>query len=166
MDLSEPDLSLATFVAPGAVIIGRVYLAGGVSIWFGAVLRGDVERIEVGADSNIQDGAILHGDPGEPVIIAERVTVGHRAVIHGARIGAECLIGIGSIILNGASVGAQSIVAAGAVVTRPVPPASLVAGVPARIVRAVSESEIAERTAHALYYRQLAEHYRNQTYKS
>lgn len=161
IDLSQPDLSPAAFVAPGAVVIGRVRLAAGTSIWYGAVLRGDVERIEVGVDSNIQDGAILHGDPGEPVIVGERVTVGHRAVIHGATVQDECLIGIGAIVLGGLIVGSQAIVAAGAVVIASVPAATLVAGVPARVIRPLREEEVAERARHALSYRQLALLYRN-----
>ncbi len=160
-ELTIPDLSEALFVAPGATVIGQVKLSPGVSVWYGAVLRGDVAEILVGEDTNIQDGAILHGDPDCPVILGCRVTVGHRAVIHGTVIEDECLIGIGAIVLNGATVGSQSIVAAGAVVTRPVPPRSLVAGVPARVIRPVTEAEIAERSSHALHYRTLAERYRN-----
>ncbi|MBC8123276.1 MAG: gamma carbonic anhydrase family protein [Gemmatimonadaceae bacterium] len=158
--LTRPDLSLAAFVAPDAVVIGDVRISAGVSIWFGAVVRGDVERIEVGEDTNIQDGAILHGDPDCPVILQERVTVGHRAVIHGATVEARVLIGIGAIILNGAIIGTESIIAAGAVVTRSIPPRSLAAGIPARVLRQVSEAEICERTVHALSYRKLAESYR------
>jgi carbonic anhydrase/acetyltransferase-like protein (isoleucine patch superfamily) len=159
--LGVPDLSLAAFVAPDAVVVGRVAVAGGVSLWYGAILRGDVERIEIGEDTNIQDGAVLHGDPGHPVIVGARVTVGHRAVIHAAVVEDECLIGIGAVVLDGVTVGTQSIVAAGAVVTRTVPPGSLVAGVPARVVRTLEESEKAERRKHALNYRVLAERYRN-----
>ncbi|UFP96593.1 gamma carbonic anhydrase family protein [Gloeobacter morelensis] len=159
--LGTPDLSLAAFVAPDAVVVGRVAVARGVSLWYGAVLRGDVERIEIGEDTNIQDGAVLHGDPGRPVIVGARVTVGHRAVIHAAVVEDECLIGIGAVVLDGVTVGTQSIVAAGAVVTRTVPPGSLVAGVPARVVRTLEEAEKAERRKHALNYRALAEHYRN-----
>jgi carbonic anhydrase/acetyltransferase-like protein (isoleucine patch superfamily) len=160
-ELTIPDLSMATFVAPGAVVIGQVKLSPGVSIWYGAVLRGDVAEILVGEDTNIQDGAILHGDLDCPVIVGCRVTVGHRVVLHGTHIEDECLIGIGAIVLNGATIGTQSIVAAGAVVTRPVPPRSLVAGVPARVIRPVTSAEIAERTSHALQYRALAEKYRS-----
>lgn len=159
-ELSIPDLSLATFVAPGAIVIGQVLLSPGVSIWYGAVLRGDVAAIIIGEKTNIQDGAILHGDLDCPVILGKHVTVGHRAVIHGTVIEDECLIGIGAIVLNGATVGRHSIVAAGAVVTRPVPPCSLVAGVPARVIRPVTSTEIAERTSHALQYCALAEQYR------
>ena len=160
LDLSPPECGAATFVAPGAVLVGQVRLAAGVSVWFGAVLRGDVAPIEVGPDSNIQDGAVLHGDPGCPVIVGARVTVGHRAVLHGVTVEDTCLIGMGAVVLNGATIGSGSVVAAGAVVTRPVAPRTLVAGVPARPVRQLGEDTVAERIAHALAYRQLAERYR------
>ncbi|NJL41135.1 MAG: gamma carbonic anhydrase family protein [Leptolyngbyaceae cyanobacterium RM2_2_4] len=151
-----PDLSQAAFVAPTAAVIGNVEVAAGVSIWFGAVLRGDVERIEVGECTNVQDGAVLHGDPGQPTVLHDYVTVGHRAVIHGAEIEQGCLIGIGAIVLNGVRVGAGSIVGAGSVVTKDVPPRSLVIGVPAKILRPVSEEEAADLIAHARKYEQLA----------
>lgn len=160
-ELTVPDLSVATFIAPGAVLIGQVRLSPGVSVWYGAVLRGDVAEILVGEDTNIQDGAVLHGDPDCPVLLGCRVTVGHRAVIHGTVIEDECLIGIGAIVLNGATVGTQSIVAAGTVVTKSIPPRSLVAGVPGRVIRTVTSAEIAERTSHALQYRALAQQYRS-----
>ncbi len=116
------DLSLAAFVAPNATVVGQVTLAVGVSIWYGAVLRGDVERIVVGEFTNIQDGAILHGDPGKPTVLEDYVTVGHRAVIHSAHIERGSLIGIGAIVLDGVRVGSGSIIGAGSVVTKDVPP--------------------------------------------
>ena len=151
-----PDLSLATFVADNATVIGNVKIQQGVSIWYGAVLRGDVEGIELGEYCNIQDGAIIHGDPGQPTVLASHVTVGHRAVIHSAHIGRGCLIGIGAIILNGVHIGAGSIIGAGAVVSKSVPPASLWVGVPAKSVREVSATEAAELIDHALKYQKLA----------
>jgi carbonic anhydrase/acetyltransferase-like protein (isoleucine patch superfamily) len=153
---SELDLSLAAFIAPNATVIGRVQVAAGSSIWYGAVVRGDMELIEIGVQTNIQDGAILHGDRGEPTILEDCVTVGHRAVIHSAYVERGCLIGIGAIILNGVRVGAGSIVGAGAVVTKDVPPRSLVTGVPAKWMREVSESEAAQLIVHARGYEQLA----------
>lgn len=152
----SPDLSLAAFVAPNAVVIGQVSLADGVSVWYGAVLRGDVERIEVGKQTNIQDGAILHGDPGEPTILEDHVTVGHRAVVHSAYIERGCLIGIGAVVLGGVRVGAGSIIGAGCVVTKDIPPLSLVVGIPAKRVREVSDVEAAELIEHAKRYEQLA----------
>ena len=106
--------------------MGQVVLSPGVSIWYGAVVRGDVERIEIGERTNIQDGAILHGDPGKPTILEDHVTVGHRAVIHSAHIERGSLIGIGAVVLDGVRVGTGSIVGAGAVVSKDVPAFSLV----------------------------------------
>ncbi|NJK40989.1 MAG: gamma carbonic anhydrase family protein [Acaryochloridaceae cyanobacterium SU_2_1] len=153
---STPDLSLASFVAATASVIGNVQICQGVSIWYGAVLRGDIERIEVGEFTNIQDGAILHGDLGEPTLLSEYVTVGHRAVIHSARLGRGCLVGIGAIILNGVEIGEGSIIGAGAVVSKSVPPRSLWVGVPAKPLREVSDTEAAGLIDHAHHYQQLA----------
>lgn len=153
---SPPDLSQAAFIAPNAVVIGEVVLAAGVSIWYGAVVRGDVERIEIGERTNIQDGAILHGDPGKPTILEDHVTIGHRAVVHSAYIERGSLIGIGAVVLDGVRVGSGSIVGAGAVVSKDVPPLSLVVGVPAKKLRDISESEAAELIEHARRYEKLA----------
>ncbi|MCP6760938.1 MAG: gamma carbonic anhydrase family protein [Fischerella sp. CENA71] len=152
---SSPDISQAAFVAPNAVVIGLVNIAAGVSIWYGAVIRGDVERIEIGECTNIQDGAILHGDPGKPTILEDHVTVGHRAVVHSAYIERGCLIGIGAVILDGVRVGAGSIVGAGAVVTKDVPPQSLVVGTPAKVMRQVTDTQAAELIEHAERYKKL-----------
>lgn len=154
---SPPDLSQATFVASNAVVMGEVAIAAGASIWYGAILRGDVERIDIGAYSNVQDGAVLHGDPGKPTILEDHVTVGHRAVIHSAHIESGCLIGIGAIILDGVRVGAGSLIGAGAVVTKNIEPRSLIVGVPAKLVRYLSEEEVAGLREHARKYEQLAQ---------
>ena len=151
-----PDIAAAAFVAPGATVMGQVTLAEGCSIWYGAVLRADVEAIQVGAYTNVQDGAILHGDPGEPTVLEDYVTVGHRAVIHSAHVERGCLIGIGAIVMNGVRIGAGSIVGAGALVTKDVPPRSLVIGLPAKVVRPVSEEEVADLIDHAKKYHRLA----------
>ena len=153
---SPPDLTNAAFVAPNAVVIGQVLLAAGVSIWYGAIVRGDVERIEIGERTNIQDGAILHGDPGKPTILEDHVTVGHRAVVHSAYIERGSLIGIGAVVLDGVRVGYGSIVGAGAVVSKDVPPLSLVVGVPAKRSRDISQAEAAELVEHAKAYEKLA----------
>ncbi|MGK7928260.1 MAG: gamma carbonic anhydrase family protein [Spirulina sp.] len=155
-NLPTPDTSLAAFIAPSATVIGRVLLKEGANIWYGAVLRGDVERIEIGAHTNVQDGAILHGDPGKPTILEDYVTVGHRAVIHSAVVEKGCLIGIGAIVLDGVRVGAGSIIGAGSVVTKDVPPRSLVVGVPGKKLREVSDEKAAELIEHAQHYEQLA----------
>ncbi|MDX2241433.1 MAG: gamma carbonic anhydrase family protein [Leptolyngbyaceae cyanobacterium bins.302] len=151
-----PDLSPAAFVAPNATVMGWVEVATGVSIWYGAVVRGDVERIVIGQFTNIQDGAVLHGDPGKPTILEDHVTVGHRAVIHSAHIEQGSLIGIGAIVLDGVRVGASSIVGAGSVVTKDVPARSLVVGVPAKVLRQISDEEAADLMEHARRYEKLA----------
>lgn len=153
---SPLDLSQAAFVASNATVMGKVTVKAGASIWYNAVVRGDVERIEIGASSNVQDGAILHGDPGEATILEDYVTVGHRAVVHSAYIERGCLIGIGAIILNGVRVGEGSIIGAGSVVTKDVPARSLVVGIPGKKVREVSDSEADELIQHAQKYEKLA----------
>lgn len=151
-----PDLSAAAFVAANATVMGEVTVASGASIWYSAVVRGDLEQIQIGKCTNVQDGAILHGDPGQSTILADYVTIGHRAVVHSAHIEPGCLIGIGAIILDGVRVGAGSIVGAGSVVTKDVPERSLVVGVPAKILRSVSEAEVLDLIEHAKRYEQLA----------
>ncbi|MCU0567957.1 MAG: gamma carbonic anhydrase family protein [Oculatellaceae cyanobacterium Prado106] len=151
-----PDLSEAAFVAPNATVMGQVEVAKGASIWYGAVVRGDVEKIVIGVCTNIQDGTILHGDPGKPTILEDYVTVGHRAVVHSAQIGRGSLVGIGAIVLDGVKVGAGSIIGAGAVVTKDVPERSLVVGIPGKVVRQLSDPEAEDLIAHAQRYEQLA----------
>ena len=153
----SPTVSQATFIAPNATVLGDVQLGVGASVWYGAVLRGDVERIVVGAGSNVQDGAVLHGDPGQPTVLGRDVTVGHRAVIHGATIGDGTLVGIGAIVLNGVTVGAGCIIGAGAVVTKPVPARSLVMGTPAKVKRQLTEDEVQGLVEHARKYEKLAQ---------
>jgi carbonic anhydrase/acetyltransferase-like protein (isoleucine patch superfamily) len=152
----EPSITAAAWVAPSAVVIGDVVLEIGSSLWPTAVVRGDMSPIRIGAGSNVQDGAVLHGDPDQPVLIGADVTIGHRAVIHGATLEDGCLVGIGAIVLNGVTVGAGALVAAGAVVTRDVPPGALVMGAPASVKRELSAEAQLEQRAHAHRYRQLA----------
>ena len=153
---AAPDCSQAAFVAANATVIGRVTIAAGASIWYGAVVRGDVEAIVIGECTNIQDGAILHGDPGNPTVLEDHVTVGHRAVIHSAYVERGCLIGIGAIVLDGVRVGTGSIVGAGAVVTKDVPARSLVVGIPGKVLRQLSDEEATELIDHAKHYETLA----------
>lgn len=134
----------SAFVATGAVLIGDVHVGPEASIWFGAVVRGDCEQIRIGARTNLQDGTIVHADLGFPCLIGVDVTVGHRCVLHGARINDRCLIGMSSTLMNGAVLGEECIVGAGALVTegKQIPPRSLVMGVPARVVRQLTEANL------------------------
>ena len=138
-----PEVADSAFVAPGAYVIGAVYLGEESSVWYGAVLRGDTEPIRIGGRTNIQDGCVLHADPGYPAVVGEGCVVGHKAVVHGCEIGDGCLIGINATILNGARIGEGSIVAAGAVVPegREFPARSLVVGVPAKQAGEVTEEQ-------------------------
>jgi len=158
----EPKIDGEAFVAPSASVIGDVTLEAGASVWYGAVLRGDVERIFVGAQANIQDNCTLHADPGFPVSIGARVSVGHNAVVHGATVGDDCLIGMGATVLNGAVIGAGSLVAAQALVPQgmQVPPGSLVAGVPAKVKRELTEEELQGVTLNGTMYAELAKAHR------
>lgn len=154
--LSMLDTSAAAFIAPDAVLVGDIILKAGVSVWFKAVIRADLNTMVIGSYSNIQDGAILHGDVGQPLAIAEYVTIGHNAVIHGTEIGRGSLIGIGAVILEGVKVGAGSIVGAGAIVTKDVADGIVVAGVPAKPMRSLNEAAQLDLIRHAEKYYQLA----------
>lgn len=150
-----PRVSPKAFVAPDSWIIGDVSLGSEVSVFFGSVLRGDIQPIEIGARTNLQEQCIIHTSGGKsPVIIGEETTIGHRATIHGARVGNRCLIGMGSILLDDAIVEDEAIVAAGALVKlgMRVPSRTLVMGVPAKVVRELTDEEIA-------YLKQSADHY-------
>jgi carbonic anhydrase/acetyltransferase-like protein (isoleucine patch superfamily) len=135
-----PEVAGSAWVAPGAYVVGDVRLGEEASVWYGAVLRGDTEPIRVGARTNIQDGCVLHADPGYPAVIGEDCVVGHKAIVHGCEIGDRCLVGMGATILNGARIGEGSIVAAGALVPegKEYPPHSLIVGIPAKRVKDVS----------------------------
>ncbi|MFM7117428.1 MAG: gamma carbonic anhydrase family protein [Planctomycetota bacterium] len=144
----QPQTQTANWIAPGAVVVGDVKLGDRSSVWFNAVMRGDSEAISVGDDTNLQDQVVLHADPGFPCRIGNRVTVGHGAIVHGATVEDDVMVGMRATILNGAVIGAGSIVAAGALVAegKVFPPRSLIVGVPARSLRQVSTEE-AERQA-------------------
>jgi carbonic anhydrase/acetyltransferase-like protein (isoleucine patch superfamily) len=142
------------FIAPGAVVVGDVTLGEQASVWFNATLRGDVEALHVGARSNIQEGCILHADPGYPTVIGADVTVGHGAVVHGARVGDNCIVGIRAVLLNGSVVGENSIVGACALLTegKVYPANSLILGMPARVVRELTPDEVAANRSSAARY--------------
>ncbi|MDX2203843.1 MAG: gamma carbonic anhydrase family protein [Hyphomicrobiaceae bacterium] len=151
---AEVPASGRFWVADNASVIGSVRIAEDVSIWFNAVLRGDNEPITVGKGSNIQDGCVLHTDPGFPLDIGEGVTVGHMAMLHGCRIGSGSLVGIGAIVLNGARIGEDCLIGAGALVPegKEIPARSVVMGTPGKIVRQVAEAELARLRGSALNY--------------
>lgn len=156
-----PDISSEAFVAPMSTLIGRVSLAAGASVWYGSVLRGDNEEIRIGERCNIQDGSVLHTDPGHPLILGREVSLGHGALVHGSEVADHVLIGMRATVLNGCQIGRYSLIAAGALVRENsiIPPRALVAGVPGRIVRDVSEEECAliDRIAES-YFRKSALH--------
>ena len=156
-----PQIDATAYIADGAQLIGDVVLGAGVSVWFNAVLRGDTERISVGAGSNVQDGAILHADPGFPCTVGTGVVTGHGAILHGCQIGDDCLIGMGAVVLNGAKIGPGSIVAAGAVVPegKEFPPRSLIMGVPAKVVREATTQDLEQIAAGARHYLERARLY-------
>lgn len=149
-----PVIGKHAWVAPNATVVGAVTLGADVGIWYGAVLRGDIESLEVGARSNIQDNCTLHADPGTPVRLGEGVSVGHNATLHGCTIGDNVLVGMGSRVLTGAVVGANSLIAAGAVVPQgaQIPEGSLVAGVPGKVRRSLTDEERAGLARNADVY--------------
>jgi carbonic anhydrase/acetyltransferase-like protein (isoleucine patch superfamily) len=158
----SPMLALSAYVAPSASVIGNVVLADRSSVWFGATLRGDNETISIGADSNVQDGAVMHTDPGFPLTLAAHVSVGHQAMLHGCTVGEGSLIGIQAVVLNAAVIGRGCLVGAGAVITerKVFPDGTLILGAPAKVVRELSAEErenllkvAANYAARGAYYR-------------
>jgi carbonic anhydrase/acetyltransferase-like protein (isoleucine patch superfamily) len=156
-----PRIAAGAYIAPSADVIGDVDIGENASIWFQCVLRGDIEPIRIGANSNIQDGTIVHTMAGSPVVVADWVTVGHRAVLHGCTVESHCLIGMGAVLLNNVRVGEGSIVAAGALVVEDtvIPPHSLFMGVPAKLRRALKETEQAFIDMHSIHYLQYKDEY-------
>jgi carbonic anhydrase/acetyltransferase-like protein (isoleucine patch superfamily) len=150
LDFHPESIASTAFVARNATILGDVTIGEASSVLFGAVLRGDSAPLKIGSQTNVQDLCVLHADPGYPLIIGNRVTIGHSAVVHGAVIEDEVLIGIRAIVLNGAKIGKHSIIGAGALVpeNKSIPPRSLVMGVPGKIVREITDEDIA-RIQHA-----------------
>ncbi|MGR8011837.1 gamma carbonic anhydrase family protein [Streptomyces hypolithicus] len=158
-----PEVHAEAFTAPTSVVIGDVTMAAGASVWYHAVLRADCGPIVLGADSNVQDNCTVHVDPGFPVTVGARVSVGHNAVLHGCTIEDDVLVGMGATVLNGAHVGEGSLIAAQALVPQGmrVPPGSLVAGVPAKVRRELTEEERAGIRLNAAMYRDLTQSHRD-----
>jgi carbonic anhydrase/acetyltransferase-like protein (isoleucine patch superfamily) len=156
----EPEIAPGAWVHGSAVIIGRVKLGPSVSVWPGAVIRGDVDAVEIGEESNIQDLAVLHPNLHKPVILGKGVTVGHSAVIHGSRVGNNCLIGMGAIVID-SEIGEFSLIGAGALVTpgSVIPPGSMVLGIPGKIARRLGENEKAALIKSKEDYLELAKRY-------
>lgn len=143
IDGYTPNIAADAFIAPMATVVGRVKVGARSSVWYGCVLRADDEEVVIGAECNVQDLSLMHADPGFPTVLGDRVSVGHRAIIHSAIVEDDVLIGMGATLLNGVRIGSGSIVAAGAVVTprTEIPPNSFAAGIPARVVREARESD-------------------------
>ncbi|MFG3498983.1 gamma carbonic anhydrase family protein [Streptomyces sp. NPDC047928] len=158
----EPEVHPTAFTAPTSVVVGEVTMAAGSSVWYHSVLRADCGPIVLGADSNIQDNCTVHVDPGFPVTVGERVSVGHNAVLHGCTVEDDVLVGMGATVLNGAHIGAGSLIAAQALVPQGmrVPPGSLVAGVPAKVRRELTAEEREGIKLNAAMYLELARQHR------
>jgi carbonic anhydrase/acetyltransferase-like protein (isoleucine patch superfamily) len=152
------------YLAAGVRIVGDVAIGEQSSVWFNAVLRGDCEAIRVGRRTNIQDNCVLHADPGFPCTLGDGVTVGHGAVVHGAVVGDNVVVGMHAVVMNGAQIGADSIIAVGAVVTEGtvVPPGSLVMGLPGKVKRQLTAEEVARNRASAAHYVENAERFARQ----
>ena len=158
----RPQVDATAWVADSAQVMGWVRLAARASVWFGCVLRGDVDDIVIGEETNIQDGSVLHVDPGVPLHVGARVTVGHKAMLHGCTVGDESLIGIGAVVLNGARIGRHCLVGAGALVTegKEFPDGSLIVGAPARVVRQLTPEQIEGLRHSAQHYVENAARFR------
>jgi carbonic anhydrase/acetyltransferase-like protein (isoleucine patch superfamily) len=160
----SPTIAASAYVAPNASVIGKVLLAEHSSVWFGAVLRGDNEIISIGVNSNVQDGAVLHTDPGFPLMVGADVSVGHQAMLHGCTVGVGSLIGIQAIVLNAAVIGRGCLVGAGAVITerKVFADGTLILGAPAKVVRELSAEERGNLIEVAAIYAARASQYRGQ----
>jgi len=148
------SIGAASFVAANATVLGEVEIEEQASVWFGVVIRGDTAKIHVGACTNVQDGSVLHADPGFPCTIGRDVTIGHKAIVHGATVGDRCLIGMNATVMNGVVLGEESVVGAGALLPegKSYPPRSLIVGVPGRVIRGLKEEEILGIRASAAHY--------------
>jgi carbonic anhydrase/acetyltransferase-like protein (isoleucine patch superfamily) len=159
----EPQVDATAWVAPTATVIGRVRLGAQVGVWYGAVIRADVEDITVADGTNIQDGCVLHADPGFPLVVGSGVSVGHNAILHGCTVGDDVLVGMGATVLNGAVIGAGSLIAANALIPEgaQIPPGSLVAGVPGRVRRELGPAERDRIRLNATVYQHNVTHHRD-----
>lgn len=158
-----PAIDSSAWIAPDATVVGSVTLGPDSSVWFGATIRADNDTISIGRASNVQENAVLHVDPGRPLSIGERVTIGHQAMLHGCTIGDQSLIGIQAVILNGAVIGRNCLVGAGALVTegKVFPDGSMIIGAPAKVTRMLTDEEIARLAVSALSYVEKAALFRN-----
>ena len=154
LDGVAPRLDPSAWVADSAQVMGNVSLGADTSVWYGTVIRGDTESITIGRGSNIQDGSVMHADIGQPIVVGENVTVGHKVMLHGCTIGDETLIGIGAIVLNGARIGRNCLVGAGALVTegKVFPDGSMIIGSPAKAVRTLTAEQIESVRQSARHY--------------
>ncbi len=160
----SPEIDASAYITDSAQVIGKVTIEANASVWFGTVIRGDNERIHIGANSNLQESCILHTDPGFPLTIANNVTVGHQAMLHGCTIGEGSLIGIQAVILNGAKIGKNCLVGAGALVTegKEFPDNSLIVGSPAKVIRTLDEAAIAKMHTNTQIYVRRAQEFKTQ----
>jgi len=162
LDGMAPQVAASAWVADSAQVMGNVSVGEDASVWFGTVVRGDCESIAIGAGSNVQDASVLHADVGKPLVIGERVTVGHQVMLHGCTIGDESLIGIGAIVLNGARIGKNCLVGAGSLVTegKEFPDGSMILGSPAKAVRQLTPEQIEGLRQSAQHYIENARRFR------
>ena len=163
IDGVAPHIAATAWVADSAQVMGNVVLGEDASVWFGTVVRGDTARITIGAGTNVQDASVLHADIGQPLVIGERVTVGHQVMLHGCTIGDESLIGIGAVVLNGAKIGKNCLVGAGALVTegKEFPDGSMIMGIPAKVVRPLTPEQIEGLRQSAAHYIKNAHRFRD-----
>jgi carbonic anhydrase/acetyltransferase-like protein (isoleucine patch superfamily) len=157
-DGHKPVVADSAWIAPDAMLVGRVTIDAHASVYFGSVLRGDVNSISLGEGSNIQDNVAVHCDDDKPTVIGRGVSIGHAAVVHGCTIGDDCLIGMNATVLSGAVIGNESLVAAGSVVLEGtvIPPRSLVAGVPGKVRRELTDAEVEDIRRNGIHYRELS----------
>jgi carbonic anhydrase/acetyltransferase-like protein (isoleucine patch superfamily) len=159
----SPRIADDCFVAPNATVIGDTTMESGASVWFGTVVRADVERVHIGANTNVQDNAVIHADPGSPVILGKGITIGHKAMVHGCTVGDHSLIGINAVVLNGAKIGKHCLIGANSLVPEgmEIPDYSLVVGSPAKIKRQLSEKEVTALVEGSGHYCENAADYRS-----